>query len=173
MSVAQRLYEGIALPEGQVGLITYMRTDSLAMASGAVAEARDVIGSRHGAEFVPERPNAYRTKSRGAQEAHESIRPSSFARTPESVQAHLKPEEARLYELIWKRALASQMAPARFDQVGVDVDVGPLHPARRCAEAGLRRLPGALRRGEGRRGGRAARDPAGPRAGDEPLAWRI
>jgi DNA topoisomerase-1 len=124
MSVAQRLYEGIALPEGQVGLITYMRTDSLAMASSAVAEARDLIGSRHGAEFVPERPNAFRTKSRGAQEAHESIRPSSFARTPESVRAHLKPEEARLYELIWKRALASQMAPARFDQVGVDVTAG-------------------------------------------------
>ena len=121
MSVAQRLYEGITLPEGQVGLITYMRTDSVTVSSGAVAEARDVINRRHGADFLPERPNAFRTKSRGAQEAHEAIRPSSFARTPQSIQPHLKPEEYRLYELIWKRALASQMAAARFDQVGVDV----------------------------------------------------
>jgi DNA topoisomerase-1 len=121
MSVAQSLYEGVALPEGQVGLITYMRTDSLAMASGAVSEARGVIQQRFGAEFVPDKPNAYRTKTRGAQEAHEAIRPSSFARSPESLRAHLKPDEYRLYELIWRRATASQMAPARFDQVGVDV----------------------------------------------------
>ena len=124
MSVAQRLYEGVSLPEGQVGLITYMRTDSVAMASSAVAEARDLIGRRYGPEFVPPKANAYRTKSRGAQEAHEAIRPSSFARTPESLRAHLKPEELRLYELIWKRALASQMTPARFDLVGVDVEAG-------------------------------------------------
>jgi len=124
MSVAQRLYEGVSLPEGQVGLITYMRTDSVAMASSAVAEARDLIGKRYGADFVPSKPNAYRTKSRGAQEAHEAIRPSSFARTPDSLRAHLKPEELRLYDLIWKRALASQMAPARFDLVGVDVEAG-------------------------------------------------
>lgn len=124
MSVAQRLYEGVSLPEGQVGLITYMRTDSVAMASGAIAEARDVIVQRHGADFVPERPNAFRTRSRGAQEAHEAIRPSSFTRTPASLASSLKPEELRLYELIWKRALASQMAAARFDQVGVDVVAG-------------------------------------------------
>ena len=124
MSIAQRLYEGVALPEGQVGLITYMRTDSVVMSAGAVREARGVIGQRHGAEFVPERPNAFRTRSRGAQEAHEAIRPSSFARAPEALGAHLKPEELKLYELIWRRALASQMAPARFDQVGVDVEAG-------------------------------------------------
>ncbi len=124
MSAAQRLYEGIALAEGQVGLITYMRTDSLAMASSAVGEARDLIRQRYGADFVPKRPNAYRNKSRGAQEAHEAIRPSSFVRTPESVRAHLKSDEYRLYELIWKRALASQMVPARFEQVGVDVSAG-------------------------------------------------
>ena len=124
MSVAQSLYEGVALPEGQVGLITYMRTDSLSIASGAVAEARTVIGQRFGAEFVPDKPNAFRNRSRGAQEAHEAIRPSSFARTPDSMRAHLKPDEFRLYELIWKRAIASQMAPARFDQVGVDVEAG-------------------------------------------------
>jgi DNA topoisomerase I len=122
MSVAQSLYEGVALPEGQVGLITYMRTDSLAIASSAVGEARGVIKQRFGAEFVPDKPNAFRTKTRGAQEAHEAIRPSSFARDPESLRGHLKPDEHRLYELIWRRATASQMAPARFDQVGVDVE---------------------------------------------------
>ncbi len=125
MSVAQSLYEGVALPEGQVGLITYMRTDSVAMASSAVQEAREIAATRHGADFVPDKPNAFRTKSRGAQEAHEAIRPSSFARAPESVYGHLKPDEQRLYDLIWRRALASQMAPARFDQVGVDVQAGP------------------------------------------------
>jgi len=124
MSVAQRLYEGIALPGGQVGLITYMRTDSLAISAGAVSEARGVIAERFGADFVPDKPNAFRNRSRGAQEAHEAIRPSSFSRTPDSLRNHLKPDEFRLYELIWKRAIASQMAPARFDQVGVDVTAG-------------------------------------------------
>ncbi|HET8587176.1 MAG TPA: type I DNA topoisomerase, partial [Candidatus Limnocylindria bacterium] len=121
MSAAQRLYEGVELPDGQAGLITYMRTDSVAMASTAVSEAREVIGSRYGADFVPKKANAYRTRSRGAQEAHEAIRPSSFSRTPESLRGHLKSDEFRLYELIWKRAIASQMLPARFEQVGVDV----------------------------------------------------
>jgi DNA topoisomerase-1 len=124
MRAAQALYEGVALPEGQVGLITYMRTDSVAIASSAVAEARRVVEARFGEAFVPKRPNAYRTRSRGAQEAHEAIRPSSFARTPDSLRSHLKPDELRLYELIWKRALASQMAPARFDQVSVDIAAG-------------------------------------------------
>jgi DNA topoisomerase-1 len=134
MSAAQALYEGIALPGGQEGLITYMRTDSVAMAAGAVAEARDVIGNRYGAPFVPERPNAFRTKTRGAQEAHEAVRPSSFARTPESVQGALKPDQFRLYDLIWRRAIASQMAAALFDQVGVDVEAG-----RYLLHAGTRR----------------------------------
>jgi DNA topoisomerase I len=124
MRAAQALYEGIALPEGQVGLITYMRTDSVAISSGAVAEAREVIGQRFGDAFVPKRPNTYRTRTRGAQEAHEAVRPSSFARTPDAVRSALKSDEYRLYELIWKRALASQMAPARFDQVSVDVGAG-------------------------------------------------
>src|SRR5437773_2145483 len=92
---------------------------------GSEAEARQVVGSRFGENFVPKRPNTYRTRTRGAQEAHEAIRPSSFARTPDSVRDQLKPDESRLYDLIWKRALASQMAPARFDQVGVDVAAGP------------------------------------------------
>jgi DNA topoisomerase-1 len=124
MAAAQALYEGISLPGGQEGLITYMRTDSVAMASGAVADARQVIAGRYGASFVPEAPNTFKTRSRGAQEAHEAIRPSSFARTPESVESALKPDQARLYELIWRRAIASQMAAAAFDQVGVDVEAG-------------------------------------------------
>jgi DNA topoisomerase I len=124
MSSAQRLYEGVQLPDGQSGLITYMRTDSVAISGGAVAEARALIGKRFGADFVPKRANVYRTRTRGAQEAHEAIRPSSFARTPESVRKHLKPDEYRLYELIWRRAVASQMAPARFELVGVDVEAG-------------------------------------------------
>ncbi len=124
MRAAQSLYEGVALPGGQVGLITYMRTDSVAMASSAVVEARGVVGERYGDPFVPKRPNTYRNRSRGAQEAHEAVRPSSFARTPDSLRDHLKPDEYRLYDLIWKRALASQMAPARFDQVSVDVRGG-------------------------------------------------
>ena len=96
MRAAQSLYEGIALAEGQVGLITYMRTDSVAIASGAVAEARQVIDSRYGEAFVPKRPNTYRTRTRGAQEAHEAIRPSNFARTPDSVRDQLKPDEPRV-----------------------------------------------------------------------------
>ncbi|HEX9739073.1 MAG TPA: type I DNA topoisomerase [Candidatus Limnocylindria bacterium] len=134
MAAAQALYEGIALPGGQEGLITYMRTDSVAMAAGAVAEARKVIASRYGAASVPERPNAFRTRTRGAQEAHEAVRPSSFARTPESVQGALKPDQFRLYDLIWRRAIASQMAAALFDQVGVDVEAG-----RYLLHAGTRR----------------------------------
>jgi DNA topoisomerase-1 len=124
MAAAQGLYEGVSLPGGQEGLITYMRTDSVTIASAAVAEAREVIAGRYGAASVPEQPNAFKTKSRGAQEAHEAIRPSSFARTPESVASALKPDQARLYDLIWRRAIASQMAPALFDQVGVDVEAG-------------------------------------------------
>ncbi|HEV7200782.1 MAG TPA: type I DNA topoisomerase [Candidatus Limnocylindria bacterium] len=124
MAAAQALYEGISLPGGQVGLITYMRTDSVSIAASALTEAREVIAARYGVASVPERPNTFRTRSRGAQEAHEAVRPSSFARTPESVEGALKPDHARLYDLIWRRAMASQMAPAVFDQVGVDVEAG-------------------------------------------------
>ena len=156
MSVAQSLYEGVALPEGQVGLITYMRTDSLSIASGAVAEARKVI----------ERPVRRRVRARQAERLPEpQPRRAGGARGDPPVElrrarrkrlrSHLKPDEFRLYELIWKRATASQMSPARFDQVGVDVTAGPLHAPRRGAQAGLRRLPGGLRRGARRRGGRA------------------
>jgi DNA topoisomerase-1 len=134
MSAAQALYEGIALAEGQVGLITYMRTDSVTMAAGAVADARAVIAQRYGAAFVPDAANTFKTRSKGAQEAHEAIRPSSFDRAPESLADTLKSDHLRLYELIWRRAIASQMAAALFDQLGVDVEAG-----RYLLHAGVRR----------------------------------
>jgi len=124
MSVAQRLYEGVATSEGQVGLITYMRTDSVALSSGAVAEARDVIGTRYGAEYLPARPRAYRTASRNAQEAHEAIRPTSFAREPEIMTATLGRDEARLYRLIWQRAIASQMEAKVIETTTIDLAAG-------------------------------------------------
>jgi DNA topoisomerase-1 len=123
MSLAQRLYEGIDVggDEGTVGLITYMRTDSVNVASEAQAEARQVIEARYGKEYLPEKAPSYRTKAKGAQEAHEAIRPTSSARTPERVSGRLDRDLARLYELIWKRFLASQMAPAVFDSTTVDI----------------------------------------------------
>jgi DNA topoisomerase-1 len=121
MSIAQRLYEGIETGEGQVGLITYMRTDSTAIAGVAMGEAREVIGERYGAEFTMPKGRVYKTKSKGAQEAHESIRPTSFRRDPDSVAGSLKPEELRLYRLIWQRALASQMAPKELETTTIEL----------------------------------------------------
>jgi DNA topoisomerase-1 len=118
MRVAQRLYEGIELPdEGNVGLITYMRTDSVTLAEVALAEIRDVIKDRYGAEGVPGKVRTFKTKSKNAQEAHEAIRPTSVARTPESLQGKLNEDQLRLYTLIWQRTMASQMVPAVFDTV--------------------------------------------------------
>ena len=124
MSIAQRLYEGIETSEGQVGLITYMRTDSTAIAGVAMGEAREVIGSRFGPEYTMPKGRVYKTKSKGAQEAHESIRPTSFARDPDSVAGAIKPEELRLYRLIWQRALASQMAPKELETTTIELADG-------------------------------------------------
>jgi DNA topoisomerase-1 len=124
MSIAQRLYEGIETRDGQVGLITYMRTDSTAIAGVAMGEAREVIGERYGPEFTMPKGRVYKTKSKGAQEAHESIRPTSFRRDPDSVEASLKPEELRLYRLIWQRAIASQMAPKDLETTTIDLADG-------------------------------------------------
>ena len=122
MQIAQRLYEGINIPgEGQVGLITYMRTDSVNIAEQALAEIADVIRSQYGPEYALDQPRRYRKKQRGAQEAHEAIRPTGAGRLPDVVQGYLDPNQARLYRLIWQRAVASQMAEARFDQVSVDI----------------------------------------------------
>ena len=121
MRVAQRLYEGIELSgEGNVGLISYMRTDSVTLAQVAVAEIRDVIKERYGAENVPEEPRIFKTKSKNAQEAHEAIRPTSVARTPDSLKGKLDKDQLRLYTLIWQRTMACQMVPAVFDTVALE-----------------------------------------------------
>jgi DNA topoisomerase-1 len=123
MAVAQQLYEGLNIPgQGQVGLITYMRTDSLNIAEIARNEARAFIGEKYGKDFVPETPRFYKAKSKGAQEAHEAIRPTSSFRVPAAMAASLKPDQVKLYGLIWQRLIASQMAEAVFDQVSVEVD---------------------------------------------------
>ncbi len=125
MSVAQHLYEGVETGEGHVGLITYMRTDSTAMAGVAMGEAREVIADRYGPTYTMPKGRVYKTKSKGAQEAHESIRPTSFRRDPDSLADHLKPEELRLYRLIWQRALASQMAAKELETTSIDLADGP------------------------------------------------
>ena len=122
MQVAQQLYEGISIgSEGEVGLITYMRTDSTNVASSALKEASDYIKDKFGAEYAPGTPRTYTTKVKGAQEAHEAIRPTSILRAPENIRQHLNGEQFRLYDLIWKRMLASQMNDALFDSTRVDI----------------------------------------------------
>jgi DNA topoisomerase I len=122
MMIAQQLYEGIELPgDGSVGLITYMRTDSTRVSEQAITDVREFIGRTYGPDFVPEKPNAYKTKS-DAQDAHEAIRPTAMQYDPESVRAHLTPDQYYLYKLIWNRFVASQMPAATFDETTVDVN---------------------------------------------------
>ncbi len=126
MQLAQELYEGVDVgAEGTVGLITYMRTDSTNVASVAQQAARETISERFGAEYVPEKPPVYARKSKGAQEAHEAVRPTYPNRTPESVKGNLSSQQFRLYQLIWQRFIASQMRPALLDNTGVDIAAGP------------------------------------------------
>lgn len=127
MRIAQQLYEGIDIGSGPVGLITYMRTDSTSLAQEAVAEIRELIAQRFGSDTLPKSPIVFKTKSKNAQEAHEAIRPSSAARTPESVRAHLSADQVKLYTLIWNRTIACQMNPAVIDTVAVDL-CPPGHP---------------------------------------------
>jgi DNA topoisomerase-1 len=125
MRTAQQLYEGMDLGHGEVvGLISYMRTDAVNLANEAVAEIREVIKDRFGADNLPDEPIVYKNKSKNAQEAHEAIRPTSAARAPDAVKDHLKPDQLRLYELIWKRTMACQMVPAVLDTVTVDMAAG-------------------------------------------------
>ena len=124
MRIAQQLYEGIDIGGGAVGLITYMRTDSFSLAAEAIAQIRGYIKDNFSAECLPKLPIAYKTKSKNAQEAHEAIRPTDISRTPASVEQFLTPEQFKLYEMIWKRSVACQMAPARFDAVSVDLAIG-------------------------------------------------
>ncbi|MFC1542362.1 type I DNA topoisomerase [Pseudomonadota bacterium] len=143
MQVAQRLYEGIEVDGEPVGLITYMRTDSVSLAAEALDDIRDYIGSQFGADYLPASPRVFKTKSKNAQEAHEAIRPTAVSRTPESMKSSLDPDQWKLYTLIWKRALASQMTPAVLDQVSADIE-SDVHTLRATgsvlAFAGFRKL---------------------------------
>lgn len=124
MRIAQQLYEGIDIGGQVVGLITYMRTDSLSLAKEAVDEIRSYIDTNYSPDYLPRTSPVYKSKSKNAQEAHEAIRPTSIARSPENIHDFLTVDQARLYEMIWKRTLASQMTPARFDTVSVDIRLG-------------------------------------------------
>ncbi len=126
MGIAQSLYEGVNVGEGTTGLITYMRTDSTNVAVSAQTEAREYIAQRHGPEFLPETAPIYKSRAKNAQEAHEAIRPTSIYRTPESIKEFLETEQFKLYDLIWKRFVASQMANAIFDATAVDIDAVPV-----------------------------------------------
>ncbi|MBL8264029.1 MAG: DNA topoisomerase I [Xanthomonadaceae bacterium] len=131
MQVAQKLYEGVALgEEGTVGLISYMRTDSVSLSVDALSELRDVIARDYGTKALPDKPNFYQTKSKNAQEAHEAVRPTSALRTPAKVARFLSDDERRLYELIWKRTVACQMVPATLNTVSVDLAAGSEHTFR-------------------------------------------
>jgi DNA topoisomerase-1 len=127
MKAAQDLYEGIELANGEViGLITYMRTDSMSVSIEAQQEARQYILQRFGTDFVPSEAPIYKTKAKGAQEAHEAIRPTSVLRHPDEVKQHLTNDQFRLYKLIWERFVASQMSPAVYDTVRVEIAAGPV-----------------------------------------------
>ena len=123
MQVAQSLYDGVDLGGERVGLITYMRTDSVTLAGRALEQARKVIEDAYGGEYLPAKPIQYRTKSKSAQEAHEAIRPTDLARRPQDVRRYLDDEQARLYELIWKRTIACQMRPAEIERTSVEIEV--------------------------------------------------
>src|SRR5690242_17113009 len=135
MRLAQQLYEGLDIGEGSVGLITYMRTDSVSLADEAVKEIREVAARLYGKDEVAEEPRVYKTKSKNAQEAHEAIRPTSAAITPADVEGKIEDDLYRLYALIWKRAVASQMSHAVFDTVAVDLLAGQGGPQRHLLRA--------------------------------------
>ncbi|RWB03953.1 type I DNA topoisomerase [Mesorhizobium sp.] len=122
MQVAQRLYEGMDIGGETTGLITYMRTDGVQMAPEAISAARDAIAKEFGPKYLPEKPRNYTTKAKNAQEAHEAIRPTDFMRTPASVRQYLDADQARLYEIVWKRAIASQMQPAEIERTTVEIE---------------------------------------------------
>jgi len=135
MRVAQQLYEGVDIGEGAVGLITYMRTDSLNLAQEAIGQIRDVIVQLYGQEGLAEEPRIYRTKSKNAQEAHEAIRPTAASILPADIEKKIEADQFRLYSLIWKRTVACQMAPAIFDTVAVELLAGRDGPKRTVLRA--------------------------------------
>ena len=124
MRTAQQLYEGIDVGEGAVGLITYMRTDSINLAQEAIIQIREFISARYGKQSLPDEPRVFKTKSKNAQEAHEAVRPTSITRAPQDIRDSLTSEQFKLYELIWKRTMASQMTNAIIDTVAVDMSCG-------------------------------------------------
>ena len=130
MRTAQQLYEGIEIDGSSIGLITYMRTDSVSLANDALAEMREVIADRYGNKALPDKPRQFKTKSKNAQEAHEAVRPTSATRHPSEMRKYLNSDQAKLYELIWKRAMASQMQPALYDTVSLTLTAGDGHSFR-------------------------------------------
>lgn len=130
MRIAQQLYEGIDVGNGAVGLITYMRTDSVNLANEAIQAIRDLISDRYGKNNLPAQPRQFRTKSKNAQEAHEAVRPTDAHLLPETIKDYLSPEQYKLYELIWKRTVASQMNHATLDTVAIDLSAGKKHTFR-------------------------------------------
>ncbi|MBA3563041.1 MAG: DNA topoisomerase I [Gammaproteobacteria bacterium] len=146
MRIAQKLYEGIDVGDGSVGLISYMRTDSVSLAREAIEDIRATIQSRYGAASLPDKPRFYKTKAKNAQEAHEAIRPTSTARTPEDLARRLDADQLKLYTLIWQRTVACQMTHAVFDTVTLDLLAGPdgEHRHRFRANGSTLKMPGFI-----------------------------
>jgi len=142
MRVAQQLYEGVDTGEGAIGLITYMRTDSVTLAEDALSELRGLIATRYGDDNLPDKARRYKTKSKNAQEAHEAIRPTAAKRLPEALRDHLTSDQYRLYDLIWKRTVACQMIHATMDTMAVDLAAGDDHVFR--ANGSVVRHPGFM-----------------------------
>ncbi len=146
MQLAQQLYEGVDLGGERVGLITYMRTDSVSLAARAVTEAREVIAEMYGPSFLPKSPVVYKTKSKGAQEAHEAIRPTDVRRKPQDVKKFLTADQFKLYELIWMKMVACQMVAAQFERTSVEVDAKSEEATATFSASGRRIVfPGYLR----------------------------
>jgi DNA topoisomerase-1 len=143
MSVAQKLYEGINVGEGPIGLITYMRTDSVVLSQQALTETRELITGVYGKEYALEKPRYFKNKAKNAQEAHEAVRPTYIAKTPESIKQFLSPDQLKLYDLIWKRTVACQMAEALLDQTSVDIGTGNGYKFR--AAGTVVRFPGFMK----------------------------
>jgi DNA topoisomerase-1 len=143
MSLAQKLYEGVDTGDGPVGLITYMRTDSVTLSTLAIQEARQVIENRYGQEYLPHKARVYKSKAKNAQEAHEAIRPTGLGRHPEELTRFLDRDELRLYKLIWERTIAAQMADAVLDATTVDITGGDKFQFR--ASGQVVRFPGFMK----------------------------
>jgi len=143
MTIAQKLYEGIDIGEGAVGLITYMRTDSVALSTVATDEAREVISRTYGAEYALAKPRTFKSKAKNAQEAHEAVRPTTIANAPDRLKAHLSADQFKLYRLIWMRTVASQMASAVLDATTVDLAAGDRFTFR--ASGQVIRFPGFMK----------------------------